>query len=192
MVRKAVTVPPGGMAWRSFNFRPRDPDGVSQALVARARRLLADYNPRLNLFWSPWAETERHPDVPGRWRVVEWLPNLANWTTAFFLKGPGGEYRSPEPMEPHLERLKRGDQRLRDAAAEVDAHNARVDELRRRELREALREYWDDWLARFGPNGTRQTFGPGRLRTRAAVNGQARAFKNGDHERFLRQMGLIR
>jgi hypothetical protein len=60
------------------------------------RRSLKAYDLDLDLWWSP----VRKPrcELPGRWRVVAWLPNTGNWDTVFYWEGEDGTYRDPSPQ----------------------------------------------------------------------------------------------
>lgn len=159
-----VTLKEGSAAERSYRFRAPDPPWVAASMIERARRALHEFDPRLSIWWSPTRGATWDPDTPGRWRIVEWMPRQANWTTVFYWEGPKGQYRAPEPIEPILLRLAAADVPMDVLDRSVEEEQERAGRKRKDELRDACREQAEDLGAR--KFGIRQTFGPGYIRRR--------------------------
>lgn len=153
----------GTAQWRSFHFQPPDPVWAPSSALAEARRALRSFDPRLNLWWST---TRKRDDLerPGRWRVVEWMPNQGNWATCFYWEGPGGEYRAPMPVQPIIDKLGTIAKSLALAAEEAEKGEKAREHQRLKDWQEACSEMHEDLSARH--NGVRQTFGPGYIRRR--------------------------
>lgn len=159
----------GGREWRSYHFRPADPIWAPTAALERARRRLKEFDPRLSIWWSStrhaWDYKNDCPaEIPGRWRVVEWLTRQGNWTTVFYLEGPSGEFRDFEPVEAILQRLGRAIVPTDEASRAADEAQVDRGRTKHREFAEACNELHEDLSARH--NGIRQTFGPGYIRRR--------------------------
>ncbi len=86
--------------FRPFNFLPPDPDHSSET-IALCRKALKDYDSFLNIWWSPIRGFGRRPqgEAIGAWRIVEWMPNAACWSTVSYWETESGLYRSPSPTE---------------------------------------------------------------------------------------------
>lgn len=172
---------------RSYRFIPRDPIWVAAGALDRARKRLSEFDARLSIWWSPnrhaWDYKADAPaEIPGRWRVVEWLANLGNWQTVFFIEGPNGEYRDFEPVEAILQRLGRAIVPTDVAAQSAEEASQKREATRHREFAEACNELHEDLSARH--SGIRQTFGPGYIRRRSVKQSDLR---DTNHQRFLRQ-----
>lgn len=127
-------------------------------MLERARAALARVDRRLDLWWD---------ERKGLWKVMERWAQTGRWSYCLYWRGPDGEYRHPEPIEPLLEKLGEIDS---DRYGGAEGHLAAIEaghDARRRELaerKEAEREYLkksvgQDFLER--TVGVRHTFGPG-------------------------------
>lgn len=175
-----------GAEKRSYLFIPPDPIWAAAGALQLARKRLQDFDPRLNIWWSPsrraWDYKRDAPaEMAGRWRIVEWMPNHGNWHTAFYWEGPNGEFRDFEPLEPILQRLGRALVPTDVASKLADEAEAERNATKRREFAEACNELHEDLSARH--NGVRQTFAPGYIRRR---NVKQSDLQDTNHQRFLR------
>lgn len=160
-----LAAPTEGMAaYGSYRFCAPDPPWVPSAAIERVRRELRAFDERVGIWWSPMRRADSDPHRPGRWRVVEWLPRMGNWSTAFYWEGPDGEYRDFEPVGPIIAKLQRIAKPLDQQLGLCEASNETREERRKKEIREMVAEHHDDFFAR--TTGVRQTFGPGYIRRR--------------------------
>lgn len=116
-----------------FSKRPSDPQHDADA-VRETRRRLRELDGRLDLWWC---------SKKGRWKVMEWLRIQGTWSFTFYWQGPEGEYRSPAPAEPMLQKLAEID--WSDLGQNLTLTHARLDGLsdgrrRRFERRQAEAE----------------------------------------------------
>lgn len=172
-------------AWKSYNFHPPDPAWTPTVALETARRRLRAFDSRLSLWWSPMRRAAEDWDRPGRWRVVEWLPNQGNWTTAFYWEGPSGEYREPLPVEPIIQKLQ--SIQVSTVQADLQAEHATnaANATRKADFQAALREHFEDHFAR--DQGIRQTFAPGYIRRRQVKRSD---IANTNFKRYLRSQGV--
>lgn len=180
----AVKPPEGGVAWRSYNFRPRDPVWAPSGALASLRRLLSERDWKLSIWWSPGRRGD-DPKTPGRWRVVQWLASTSNWHTIFYWEGPRGEYRDIWPIEPIIQRIMQADRPLREAEEDAESSNYRMEAKRKAALKEDLKRYWEDYSARHG--GRRQSFGS---ITRPRSWKKPEELLDTNHKRWMRENGL--
>lgn len=186
-MRRAVEIKPGGLLERSFRYQPADPTWIGPARMERVRELLVGVDGYLNIFWQP-VYPSKDPEMPGRWRIVDFSKQAGIWRTVFYLLGPEGQYRDPEPAEWYLEKL-RGMLRtnLKEVAAKIDEHNAKVDAAHEAELADGRKQWAEDFTERH--EGVRQTFGPNYIRRRRVPRADA---LNSDHQRWVKKMAAAR
>jgi hypothetical protein len=175
-----LTIKEGTAAWRSFNFRPPDPIWAPAGVLERTRRKLAEENWRLSVWWSHCRMAGYDHETPGRWRIVEWMPEQMNWATIFYWEGPEGQYRHPDDADAIIRRVHRADRPIDEIDAENDRHNAQIDQKKRREHIKVLLEHYLDLKER--DQGIRQTFGPGHIRRRQV---KASDLDNTNHKKWL-------
>lgn len=124
-------------------FRPHEPAWVNKTAIERVRKTLVAYDPLVNLHWGG----ERKPlhEMPGRWKVVEWLRSLAGWDVVFYVEGEGGSYIEP-CSEYLLRRLcsMRIENRFRDLEALADDAAAGNAALEAEERSRMCEESWDE------------------------------------------------
>lgn len=85
----------GSAAWQAYSFRPTDPVWAPRELIERTRKALKSYDSYLDVWWSPMRRFES--ELPGRWRIVCYMPNTSTWDTVLYWEGDGGEYRHLSP-----------------------------------------------------------------------------------------------
>jgi len=167
----------GGHLWRMSRWTPPDPVWVATGHVEAVRSALREYDPLLNLWWSPMRGASRTPDLPGRWRVVRWVPSQGNHTTVFFWEGEGGTYRGLDgSVTAMVDRLRRCDRPIEDVEAEINASTEEAERAQKRDqenFREDIKKHWEDYDAR--DHGVRQTFGPGYIRRRTVKHSDIEA-----------------
>ncbi len=103
---------------------PPDPVWANSEQLEVARESLREYDPYLALWWSR-ARRGSSRSCPGRWRVVRYKPG-GGFNTVFYLEGPTGEYRDPEPIAPILAQLKKADVGLDHVVRTIEAANANL------------------------------------------------------------------
>ena len=133
------TVPMTDSERRRVSWQPADPIWAPSAALSRVRRLLRDYDPCLSIWWSPIRRMSS--EVPGRWRVVRYSVSMAEWDTVFYWEGDQGEFLNEFPAETILARVRACDltkqgKNLQEVADEVERHNDRLRETRKKELAE--------------------------------------------------------
>jgi len=123
-----------GKQERSFHSRPPDPVWASTSHLAAVRARLAQFDPRVTVWWAGNRQ---------RWRLMEWSNRGGFWRPVCFWEGPGNTYREAdgESMVTHLGRMSVNARKL---LADIEAHNAKVDAEKGREFREANKEYLRD------------------------------------------------
>src|SRR5690349_4632090 len=123
-----------GKQERSFHSRPTDPVWASTSHLAAVRARLAQFDPRVTVWWAGNRQ---------RWRLMEWSNRGGFWRPVCFWEGPGNTYREAdgESMVTHLGRMSVNARKL---LADIEAHNAKVDAEKGREFREANKEYLRD------------------------------------------------
>lgn len=97
-MRERCVPQPDTLAHKQFVFQPPDPEWAPVEAVRRAREVLREYDPFLNLWWSP-AVRLFDPVKPGRWTVKVWMPTAGNWDTVLIWESPSGEYRGEFPED---------------------------------------------------------------------------------------------
>lgn len=143
MVRVRCVPQEGSAGWRAFSDRPKDPVWSNRSLLERTRKALKAYDSYLDLWWSP---TRRfHSEIPGRWRIVCFMPNAHVWDTVQYWEGESGEYRDPSP-EGCLIAAQRCDMWARDTnlsavSKKVDGKN---DAVKERAEASKFDEVWND------------------------------------------------
>jgi hypothetical protein len=76
----------------------RPPEPITLRHVAKeAREKLREFDHRLDLWW----DAKR-----GSFAIMEWMRKAGVWSHTLHWEGGGGEYRSPLPITPLLEKLK--------------------------------------------------------------------------------------
>ena len=124
---------------RSVAWQPADPIWAPSAALARIRRALKAYDSYLSIWWSPMRRMAS--EVPGRWRVVRYSVNMGEWDTVFYWEGDNGELLNEFPVETILARVQACDlskqgKNLQEVADEVERHNERLKETRKKQMSE--------------------------------------------------------
>lgn len=186
-MRRTVSLREGTAQHRSFCFRPPDPVWASSTQLEEVRAGLAAFDPRVTLWWS---STHCCDDQvrPGRWRLVEWMPNHGNWSTICYWKGPQNQYREPGPLSAMTARLEKIARNMKELAAEVARDAERNEKKRKATLMTDLSEYNRDLFER--QFGIKQTFGPGGIRSRAGIRRGLDRGVNTNQAQHLRRLGL--
>lgn len=182
-MRREVDITPGGLLERSFRYQPPDPVWIGAERMKRVRALLYAVDPYLNIFWQP-VYPSRDPERRGRWRIVDFSKMAGQWRTTFYLLGPEGEYRDPEPCDWYIEKL-RGMLRtnLKELVAKLDAENEARERKEEEEKDRGYREWTEDFTAR--DQGVRQTFGKGYIRRRRVKRSD---LTDTNHRRWAKKM----
>ncbi len=179
-MRHRVVLNEASAAHKSYHFRPQDPVWAPTGLLESVRKRLREFDSGISVWWSSTRRID-DPEVAGRWRVVQWMERLGNWTTVFYWEGESGAYLEPNATG-IINRLQRARRPLEDVDSEVDAHNKTHDQKRRKELADAQKEYADDLTAR--RYTSRQTFAPGYIRRRFV---KPEDLMDTNHSRFVRE-----
>lgn len=148
-------------------YTPPDPAWAPRELLSRLRARLREVDSRLSIWWNAeWKDND--PKRPGRWGVVCW-GQTTGWGFVFYVEGVGGEYKDLDPsiLNPILAELDRRDHtkhpELVDPAREQKME-ADAQEKNAREGRKAILSVSKDQMDR--NFGIKQTFGPGKVRSR--------------------------
>lgn len=133
----------GSAGWQSYSFLPPDPSWAPSGLIERTRKALKAYDSYLNLWWSPMRGMAS--GLPGRWRIVCYMPRTSTWDTVLYWEGEGGSYRDPSP-EGCLQAAQRCDMWARNddltkLAARVEDKRATKED---KQEREKFDDVWDD------------------------------------------------
>lgn len=156
-MRQRCVAREGSAEEHSLRFCPPDPVWAPAESLEKARKALKAFDPRLNLWWSPM----RHfnSELPGRWRVVEFLAGSGTWDTVFSWEGPEGQYRPPLPVEPIIAKIasmdvtKHGGDLTKMSKA-LDAKNDKQDEKSKTAKKDDARRSAHD-VAEFASNQKR-------------------------------------
>ncbi len=184
-MRSTVKPPIGGAAWRSYHFKPSDPFWAPTRALKEVRRRLHAFDSDLNVWWSPMRGSDT--SQPGRWRIVQWMPRLMNWTTVFYWETESGGYRSVDPVSPVLRKLARIRCDMQELSRRVEEQNEARDRARRDELMNTCKDYFQDYAARM--RGEKIVVGPGHIRSRGFMRGRQLGLSD-NHQRWLRSKGV--
>lgn len=123
-----------GKQERSFYSRPPDPVWSSTPHMAAVRARLAEFDPRVTVWWAA---------NRGRWRLMEWAHVNGYWRPICYWEGARGEFREAD-AESMVAALGRMSANLKDVLQKVEEHNARIEAERGREFRAMQNEYLED------------------------------------------------
>lgn len=148
-------------------YRPPDPVWAPHELLSRLRARLKSIDSRLDVWWNAeWKDDD--PERPGRWGVV-CFGQQTGWGFVFYVEGVGGSYKHVDEtlLNPILAELDRRDHEKHPEL--VDVAGQQYEEQRAAEKnaaagRKAILGVAKDQIDR--NFGIKQTFGPGKLRSR--------------------------
>lgn len=163
----------GGKQEHSFHFRPQDPVWASTPHLADVRARLAQFDPRVTLWWA---------NSRGRWRLMEWSNREGFWRPVCFWQGPQGQYRDAD-ADAMIASLGRMSVSAKVALAKIEAHNEKMEREKGKEFRQACDEYLVDV--------TKMNSGSISVAKNASVGGPRKrdwltAERGGSHRRMVR------
>lgn len=164
-------------------------------MLTQVRAALKAFDPFISIWWSEHKRCQSHPDKPGRWRVMEWMPRLGNWVEVFTWETAGRGYASPWPVDPIIARLGRARVRMDEAAQKADIATQIAKAKETAEFHDGLNQWARDQAERMvGSRATPRTILHATSMTQDGIRRRAAAsagmFRQGpqklsNHERFL-------
>jgi len=138
----------GSVQARSYHFRPPDPTWVSAKMLEEVRAALRAFDPYVTIWWSETKRCVSHPEMPGRWRVMEYLPRKNNWLEAFTWETPSKGYRLPWPASAIIHKLGQSMVRMDVASRLADEFTQKTRAAEKAEFYSSMDEWMRDQAER--------------------------------------------